>query len=102
MTLRMWGILNLVNPAVAPPISDNAYEFPFSIPVATKVSRADVMNWTRYYYQGTEFDMSQGVLAGPFNNPTRVEGGRGMLDVPGVMTRGISIARTNYAVVVEA
>merc|ERR1719359_2703569 len=101
-TLRMWGIYKLANPTpgVVPPLSDNAYAFPFSIPVAAKVSRTDVMNWTRYHYQGTEFDMSQGVLAGPFNNPTRVEAANA--EVPGVITRGISIARTSYAVVVES
>jgi hypothetical protein len=98
----MWAIQNLANSKVAPYMTDDLYKFPFSVPVSKKVSRADVMNWTRHYYQGTEFDMSQGVLAGPWNNPTRVEGGHALLEIPGVFTRGISIARTNYALVVES
>jgi len=66
------------------------------------VSRTDIMNWTRDYYKDTEFDMTLGVLAGPYSNPNRIEGGPGMLAVPGQFARGISIPRTAYSVVVEA
>jgi len=48
------------------------------------------------HYNGTEFDLSQGVLAGPYRTPFRVEGGPVRLgDVP----RGISIYRTLYGTI---
>lgn len=101
-TLRMWRIQSLANPLVAPVLTDDPFVFPFSVPVSKKVSRTDIMNWTRDYYKDTEFDMSQGVLAGPFNNPSRIEGGVGVLSVPGQFARGISIQRTSYSLIVEA
>merc|ERR1712107_425271 len=101
-TLRMWRIHSLANPVVAVALTDDPFAFPFSVPVAEKVSREDIMNWTRDYYKDTEFDMTLGVMAGPYNNPNRIEGGKGWLSVPGQFARGISIPRTNYAVIVEA
>lgn len=32
---------------------------------------ADVMRILRDHYEGTEFDLTQGLAAGPFNNPVR-------------------------------
>jgi len=100
-TLRMWRIHSLASPEDTVGLTDDPYVFPFSVRAARKVSRADVMNWTRDYYKGTPYDMTQGVLAGPHGNPMREEGGPGVGVVPGQSTRGISIMRTNTAVVVE-
>jgi len=100
-TLRMWRIQSLANPEANIRLTEDPYDFPFSVPVNRKISRADVMNWTRDYYKDTPYDMSQGVLAGPHGNPLREEGGHGEVQVPGQATRGISILRTNSAVVVE-
>merc|ERR1719188_2321902 len=47
-------------------------------------------------------DMTQGILAGPFGNPNRLEGGTAARLVPGQFARGISIPRTSYGVVVES
>jgi len=49
------------------------------------------MNLQRDYYQGTEFDMTEGVLAGPFGSPN--------MEMPG-LPRSISIARTSYTAIV--
>jgi len=56
----------------------------------------------RDHYEGTEFDMTHGVMAGPFGNPNRIEGGPGILEVQGEFTRAISIPRTVYGLMVEA
>lgn len=104
-TLRMWRIQSLANPEAAIGSTDNAFAFPFSIAVSKKVSRTDIMNWTRDYYKDTEFDMSMGILGGPFNNPNRLEGGNlfdNGMSQPGQFARGISIPRTSYSIVVQA
>lgn len=46
------------------------------------------------YYAGTEFDLSQGMLAGPWGTPYRLEGGKAFF---GQIPRGISIPRTSYS-----
>eukprot|EP00931_Biecheleriopsis_adriatica_P083404 TRINITY_DN56_c0_g1_i1.p1 TRINITY_DN56_c0_g1~~TRINITY_DN56_c0_g1_i1.p1 ORF type:complete len:638 (+),score=103.94 TRINITY_DN56_c0_g1_i1:78-1991(+) len=101
-TLRMWRIQSLANPKVAIALTDDPFAFSFSVPVARKVSRSEIMNWTRDYYKDTMYDMTQGVMAGPYNNPNRIEGGVGQLSVPGQFARGISIPRTAYSLVVES
>ncbi|MCG8638082.1 MAG: C69 family dipeptidase, partial [Desulfobacterales bacterium] len=45
--------------------------YPFSVKPDSKVSVQDVMAIFRDYYEGTEFDLTQGLAAGPFNNPNR-------------------------------
>merc|ERR1719313_266503 len=55
------------------------------------------MGLLRYHYQGTEFDLTLGVLAGPFSSPFRIEGGPGTGQVP----RGISIQRTLYSIIYQ-
>merc|ERR1712238_458664 len=47
------------------------------------------------------YDMTLGVQAGPHGNPNREEGGSGLREIKGQFARGISIMRTNSAVVVE-
>jgi len=71
---------------------------PFSVKVETPVTHRDVMKMMSDGYEGTEFDMTQGILAGPYRTPFRVEGGpTSMGDVP----RGISILRTLYSTITE-
>lgn len=101
-TVRMWWIQNTANPNLHLTPTDDAWGFAFSVPVRSKLSRTEVMDWLRTHYEGTEFDLTQGILAGPFNNPIRLEGGAGMRVVSGQFARGIAISRTSYALVVEA
>jgi hypothetical protein len=60
------------------------------------------MNWFRGHYEGTEFDMRLGALAGPWQSPNRVEGGLGQRSVPGQFARSTSIPRTSYTVVLQS
>lgn len=101
LTQRVWRIHSLANPEAAMDLTSDTYAFPFSMPVGEKISRGAVMNWTRDHYQGTPYDMTQGVQAGPHGNPNREEGGSGLREIKGQFARGISIMRTNSAVVVE-
>jgi dipeptidase len=51
------------------------------------------------YVSGSPFDMTQGLWAGPFNNPNRVEGGPGLEATGAQFPRAISLMRTAYAVI---
>ncbi len=55
------------------------------------VSMRKIMDLHRDYYQDTPFDMTDGVLAGPFGSPN--------LEMPG-LPRSISIMRTSYTAIV--
>eukprot|EP00928_Gymnodinium_smaydae_P061521 TRINITY_DN45575_c0_g1_i1.p1 TRINITY_DN45575_c0_g1~~TRINITY_DN45575_c0_g1_i1.p1 ORF type:complete len:679 (-),score=75.37 TRINITY_DN45575_c0_g1_i1:118-2154(-) len=95
--VRRWALHNLAAPSKNYPLLTNGQEYPFSVKVEKKLSHRDVMNFFKYHYQGTEFDMTQGILAGPFGTPFRVEGG----PKSGQVIRGISIQRTAYGIVVQ-
>jgi len=49
-----------------------AKRYPLSIRPDRKLSVADVFALMRDHYEGTEFDMTKGLDAGPFGNPFRV------------------------------
>ncbi len=53
------------------------FKLPFSVKVDKKIGLVDVFAVYRSFYEGTDHDMTKGVLAGPFGNPNRVEGGDG-------------------------
>lgn len=47
---------------------------PFSVKVAEKLSMADIAALHRDHYEGTEFDQTTSLTAGPFANPRRYPG----------------------------
>lgn len=95
-SVRMWHVFSKVAPSLGINITINCYDYPFSVPVDSKLGKEDVMNLFRSHYEGTPFDMRLGVLAGPWSSPNRAEAGWGMVEVPGQIGRGISIHRTAY------
>jgi len=97
-SLRVWRSYNLLAPSYAWPLYMSVLEYPFSIPVDKKITVEQLQDLHGDLYRGTEFDLSKGELAGPFGNPFPVEGGVAGSDL-GQLPRGISIARTVYAVV---
>lgn len=101
-TLRAWGVMRHAAPSAGYPLNDDLRTFPFSTPVDRKVRNLDVFNWFREHYEGTEYDMETGILAGPWQSPNRAEGGLGMQQVPGQFARAISIARTSYTAVLQS
>jgi dipeptidase len=101
-TLRMWGVYRQAAPSAGLTPSQHMEDLPFSVPVDKKVSHLDVMNWFRGHYEGTEFDMRLGALAGPWQSPNRVEGGFGQRTVPGQFARSTSIPRTSYTVILQS
>lgn len=96
-SVRRWALYNLAAPSLKLPFHVSNQDFPFSVKVEKPLSHRDVMGFLRYQYEGTEFDMTKGMLAGPFGNPFRLEGG----PRSGQVARGIAILRTLYSVVVQ-
>eukprot|EP00927_Polykrikos_kofoidii_P045121 TRINITY_DN38_c0_g1_i1.p1 TRINITY_DN38_c0_g1~~TRINITY_DN38_c0_g1_i1.p1 ORF type:complete len:715 (-),score=72.72 TRINITY_DN38_c0_g1_i1:158-2215(-) len=101
-TMRMWDVLRKVAPSRKFKPTNHPEEYPFSVPVEKKLSHLDVMNFFRSHFEGTEFDMRLGALAGPWQSPNRVEGGDGEAKVPGEFARSFSIPRTSYAVLIQS
>jgi len=101
-SLRQWGLYNLVAPSLKLSLKMSSQDLPFSVPVDKKMSHRDVHDLLRYNYQGTEFDLTQGVLAGPFGNPFRIEGNPLTGPGQGQIPRGIPIQRTLYGIIVQS
>lgn len=73
---RVWRAMSKVKPSANfSPWVDDGYTtaYPFSIVPDQKLSIADVASIYRDHYEGTEFDLTQGLAAGPFGNPARYE-----------------------------
>ncbi|KAF4665305.1 hypothetical protein FOZ61_011030 [Perkinsus olseni] len=96
-SIRLWAIFNLVAPNSGLEFNIDPFELPFSVPAEKSITREDLMNIFRTNYEDTPFDMTNGILAGVYHNPYRIEGGDGLTQVPGEFARGISIPRTTYS-----
>jgi len=98
-TRREWRALSIL----APSLDLDPWEMnvPFSVKPDKKVSRDDLMRIHRDSYEGTEFDMTKGLAAGPFGSPnrwsTRTRPPMGTIG----WERSISIFRCSYCVVLQ-
>jgi len=103
---RMWRGLSLfapslkLDPVYTDIIDDKPY--PWSVKPDNKVSVQDIMNFHRDYYQGTDYDMTQGLAAGPFGVPDRYTHGEGETQVKGNWERSIGLHRSTYSFVNQA
>jgi dipeptidase len=100
--LRRWRIYSRVAPSLNMQPTHKISEMPFSVKPDFPVSELDVMNLFRDHYESTEFDMTQGVLAGPNGNPNYELTGRDMQNVKGQIPRAMSLMRTAYTSIVVA
>lgn len=74
---RVWRVLSMAAPSLElSPWVENGYtkKYPFSIEPDTPLTTRDVMALHRDHYEGTPFDMTMGVAAGPFGYPYRYYG----------------------------
>jgi len=101
---REWRVLSLLDPSLTlDPYTDEQY--PFSIKPAKKVLVQDIIAINRDHYEGTEFDLTKGMAAGPFGNPNRYPTPsdvkpEGTKDLD--WERAISIFRCSYSFVSQA
>jgi dipeptidase len=75
---RVWRVFDRVNPdlGLSPWVSDGGYttDYPFSVTPRQKLTRADVIALYRDHYEGTPFDLTKGIAAGPYGDPNRFIG----------------------------
>lgn len=75
--MRVWRLQDTLAPSQnLSPYVENSYTkaYPFSFRPDEKVDFATALNLFRDHYEGTEFDLTQGSAAGPFENPYRYLG----------------------------
>jgi dipeptidase len=73
---RVWSLFRRAAPSLELPADyhrgvENAEPYPLWIKPDKKISLADVMSLMRDHYEGTPYDMTQGVDAGPYGTPNR-------------------------------
>ncbi|KAJ0396054.1 hypothetical protein ATCC90586_005641 [Pythium insidiosum] len=100
---RIWRIFDVVAPSLkldARLGSFSQYKtYPFSVKPDALVDLNTVMELLRDHYEGTPYDMTQGLAAGPFGSPVRWSG-----DAQGVLggwERPISMYRTLFSFVLQ-
>lgn len=112
---RVWRLQQKIAPSLnLPAWVENGYTtaYPFSLKPEKKLDVKDVAVLFRDYYQGTEFDLSQGLAAGPFGSPYRYKGPYfPQMNIPGKQNetpsflgaweRPISVYFCNYSHIVE-
>ena len=109
---RVWRLQSKLAPSMklSPWVKDGfTKKFPFSIKPDKKLSVEDVITLYRDHYQGTEFDQTKGMTAGPFGNPYRYPGKMDAGNDTGKLTghkgaweRPLSIYRAGYTYVAQA
>ena len=98
---REWRGRDLMAPSLE--LDPYARRYPFTVVPDEKISAADLMAFQRDHYEGTPFDLTQGLAAGPFGTPDRYatssrqnpEGSVGW-------ERAISMFRCSYTIVTQS
>lgn len=110
---RVWRAMSLLAPSMnfSPWVKDElTKDYPFAVKPDKKVSVEDIASIHRDNYEGTEFDLTVGLAAGPFGNPTRYEGNaESVADTEGKLTplvgefeRPLDIYRCVYSYVAQS
>jgi dipeptidase len=103
---RMWGVYRRLAPSLnlSAEYGDLRFDnpYPWSVKPDKKVSAADLMAVHRDHYDGTKFDTTKGLAAGPFGNPDRFKGAANEKALNGSWERTITLFRTTYSFVNQA
>ncbi len=104
---RVWSIFRRAAPSLnlsadyARGVPD-ANPYPLYIKPDSKLSTKNVFSLMRDHYEGTDYDMTKGIDAGPFSNPNRWRGITWRVDdVEYAWERPISTQQTAYSMVVQ-
>ena len=74
---RVWRVLDRVAPdlGLSPWVEDGfTRAYPFSVTPSRSLGVEDVIHLYRDHYEGTQFDQTRGLAAGPYGDPTRLFG----------------------------
>lgn len=98
---RVWGAFRLFGVPLPTNYTDLRYDavYPVTAKPATAVEVRDLMAIYRDYYDGTEFDLSKGLAAGPYGNPDRWS--TWMTSLQGSWERSIGLFRTTSINIVQ-
>jgi len=105
---RMWRIFSLLSPEEGGklnpdkgnlPNTPNPYPGSVAAPKGS-VSLKMVKNALKDHYEGTRYDLTKGMAAGPFGTPNR--GAKVPTGTQGVWERAISMQRTSFSWICEA
>jgi dipeptidase len=98
---RLWAFFNLVAPSKKFSPDTPNMDLPFSVKAEKKYSVHDIMEMTRYKFEGTPFDPSKGLQGGPFGNPNFLPYGFELEGVKYNTPRIISVNRAEYCTVTQ-
>lgn len=75
-TRRQWRVLSQVAPSLNLPGETDAYanDYPFSVKAERVLTPEDLMAFNRDHFEGTPYDLTQGIAAGPYGDPNRFDG----------------------------
>jgi dipeptidase len=105
---RMWRALSLaapslaLDPTIGSPLNssglgENQTFYPWSVIPDAPLRVQDLQKTHRDHYEGTPFDITKGLAAGPFSSPNRWGGAANELSIHGgAWERPISVYRVNY------
>ncbi len=109
---RIWSIYNRLAPSqnFSPYVQNSWWDkYPFSIKPDEKLTTRDAFQIFRDHYEGTVFDLTTGLAAGPYGNPYRDDGPFDAHDLlhpgeikPGSWPRPISVFNCTYSYVAQA
>lgn len=110
---RIWRVFDRVNSdlGLIPYVEDTYSDYyPFSVPANRKLTRPEIFGLYRDHYEGTPFDLTRGIAAGPYGDPHRSYGkydsdggvGGGTLDKKGAWERPISVDYQGFTHILES
>lgn len=101
---RVWRVFDVLAPSLRLDARLGSFSqyptYPFSVKPEIRVSINTIMELLRDHYEGTPYDMTKGIAAGPFGSPVRWGG-----DAQGIIggwERPISMYRTLFSFVLQS
>ncbi len=109
---RVWRAFDLMAPSLKlSPWVENGLTraYPFSVKPDKKITLMQIQDMYRDHYEGTEFDLTKGVAAGPFGSPERLLGpydphgdvGNPTNDLIGAWERPIGMSYTGFVYIAQ-
>lgn len=105
---RVWRAFQMVAPSLSLDPDAHIVDLPFSVKVEKPLTPADLMAIQRDHYEGTPYDNTRGMMAGPYGNPNRYDAGTGEGDASldtlnsGTFERPISMFRASFSYVAHS